>query len=60
MSRALERSDNKRSVFRLYAIHRHQSDVPVLGFRLLYRPAQGSGSKRTTSESFNLDMTCSS
>ena len=34
--------------------------VPVLGFRLLYRPAQGSGFKRTTSESFNLDMTCSS
>ena len=33
--------------------------VPVLGFRLLYRPAQGSGFKRTTSEPFNLDRTCS-
>ena len=33
--------------------------VPVLGFRLLYRPAQGSGFKRATSEPFNLDMTCS-
>jgi hypothetical protein len=33
--------------------------VPVLGFRLLYRPAQGSGSNRATSESFNLDTTCS-
>jgi hypothetical protein len=33
--------------------------VPVLGFRLQYRPAQGSGFKRATSESFNLDMTCS-
>jgi hypothetical protein len=33
--------------------------VPVLGFRLLYRPAPGSGLKRATSESFNLDMTCS-
>lgn len=32
--------------------------VPVLGFRLLYRPAQGSGLKRATSESFNLNMTC--
>ena len=34
--------------------------VPVLGFRLSYRPAQGSGFKRTTSEPFNLDKTCSS
>jgi hypothetical protein len=33
--------------------------VAVLGFRLLFRPAQGSGLKRATSESFNLDMTCS-
>ena len=32
--------------------------VPVLGFRLQYRPAPGSGFKRATSESFNLDMTC--
>jgi hypothetical protein len=32
--------------------------VPVLGFRLLYRPAPGSGLKRATSESFNLDQTC--
>lgn len=32
--------------------------LPVLGFRLLYRPAQGSGLRRTTSESFNLDRTC--
>jgi hypothetical protein len=34
--------------------------VPVLGFRLSYRPEPGGGFKRTTSESFNLDMTCSS
>jgi hypothetical protein len=33
--------------------------VPVLGFRLLYRPAQRSGLRRATGESFNLDMTCS-
>jgi hypothetical protein len=33
--------------------------VPVLGFRLQYRPAPGSGFKRATSESFNLDKTCS-
>jgi hypothetical protein len=33
--------------------------VPVLGFRLLYRPAPGSGFRRATSESFNLDKTCS-
>ena len=33
--------------------------VDVLGFRLLYRPAQGSGFKRATSDSFNLDTTCS-
>jgi hypothetical protein len=32
---------------------------PVLGFRLLYSPAQGSGFKRATSEPFNLDTTCS-
>ena len=33
--------------------------VPVLGFRLQFRPAQGSGFKRVTSEPFNLDTTCS-
>ena len=33
--------------------------VPVLGFRLQYRPAPGSGFKRATSEPFNLDKTCS-
>ena len=33
--------------------------VPVLGFRLQFRPPQGSGFKRTTSEPFNLDTTCS-
>ena len=33
--------------------------VPVLGFRLQFRPVQGSGLKRTTSEPFNLDTTCS-
>ena len=33
--------------------------VPVLGFRLQYQPAKGSGFKATTSESFNLDTTCS-
>ena len=33
--------------------------VPVLGFRLQYQPVQGSGFKRTTSEPFNLDTTCS-
>jgi hypothetical protein len=32
--------------------------VPVLGFRLLFNPAQGSGFKRATSESFDLDTTC--
>ena len=34
-------------------------NVPVLGFRLQFQPAQGSGFKRTTSEPFNLDLTCS-
>jgi hypothetical protein len=33
--------------------------VSVLGFRLQYRPASGSGFKRATSQSFNLDSTCS-
>jgi hypothetical protein len=33
--------------------------VPVLGFRLLYQPAKGTGLKGTTSEPFNLDTTCS-
>jgi len=33
--------------------------VPVLGFRLQFEPVQGSGFKRTTSEPFNLDTTCS-
>ena len=33
--------------------------VPVLGFRLQFRPPQGSGFKRVTSEPFNLDTTCS-
>jgi hypothetical protein len=33
--------------------------VPVLGFRLQFRPAPGSGFKRATSASFNLDRTCS-
>jgi hypothetical protein len=33
--------------------------VPVLGFRLQFRPPSGSGFKRTTSASFNLDRTCS-
>ena len=33
--------------------------VPILGFRLQYRPAPGSGFKRATSEPFNLDRTCS-
>jgi hypothetical protein len=33
--------------------------VPVLGFRLLYQPAKGTGFKGTTSEPFNLDTTCS-
>ena len=33
--------------------------VPVLGFRLQYQPVRGSGFKRTTSEPFNLDTTCS-
>ena len=32
--------------------------APVLGFRLLYRPAQGSGLRRDTSEPFNIDTTC--
>jgi hypothetical protein len=32
--------------------------VPVLGFRLQYRPAAGSGFKRATSQPFNLDKTC--
>ena len=34
-------------------------DLPVLGFRMRYRPAPGSGFQRATSESFNLDRTCS-
>ena len=33
--------------------------VPILGFRLQYRPAPGSAFTRATSASFNLDMTCS-
>jgi hypothetical protein len=33
--------------------------VPLLGWRLLYRPAPGSGLKRATSEPFNIDKTCS-
>ena len=33
--------------------------VPVLGFRLQFRPAQGSGLARTPSAPFNLDTTCS-
>ena len=33
--------------------------VPVLGFRLQFQPVQGSGFKRTNSEPFNLDTTCS-
>jgi hypothetical protein len=33
--------------------------VPVLGFRLQYRPASGSALKSATSASFNLDTTCS-
>ena len=33
--------------------------VPVLGFRMQYRPASGSGLKSATSASFNLDTTCS-
>ena len=32
--------------------------APVLGFQLLYRPAAGSGLRRDTSESFNIDATC--
>ena len=33
--------------------------VPILGFRLQYSPAPGSGFKRATSGPFNLDRTCS-
>jgi hypothetical protein len=33
--------------------------VPVLGFRLQYRPASGSALKGARSASFNLDTTCS-
>jgi hypothetical protein len=33
--------------------------VPVLGFRLQFEPVPGSGFKKTTSEPFNLDTTCS-
>ena len=33
-------------------------NAPVWGLRLHYRPEPGSGFKRTTSESFNLDTTC--
>ena len=36
-----------------------QPRVPVLGFRLRYRPAPGSGFLGATSEPFNLDTTCS-
>ena len=32
--------------------------VPVIGFRLVYRPRAGAGVKRTTGQSFNLDRTC--
>ena len=32
--------------------------VPVLGFRLPYRPAPGSAFTKATSAPFNLDMTC--
>jgi hypothetical protein len=32
---------------------------PVLGFRLQFRPVQGSGLARSTSAPFNLDTTCS-
>ena len=32
---------------------------PVLGFRLQFRPAPGSGFARATSAPFNLDTTCS-
>ena len=31
----------------------------LLGFRLQYQPVHGSAFKRTTSEPFNLDTTCS-
>jgi hypothetical protein len=33
-------------------------NVPVLGFRLQFRPAPGGGFQRATSVSFNLDTTC--
>lgn len=33
--------------------------APVLGFRLQFRPAQGSGLASATSAPFNLDTTCS-
>jgi hypothetical protein len=33
--------------------------VPVLGFRVQFRPTAGSNFKRATSVSFNLDRTCS-
>lgn len=36
-----------------------QPIAPVLGFRLQFRPAQGSGLARSTSAPFNLDTTCS-
>jgi hypothetical protein len=37
----------------------HGGPLPLLGWRLLYRPAPGSGLKRATSEPFNIDKTCS-
>ena len=37
----------------------YSGPVPVLGWRLLYRPASGSGLKRATGEPFNIDKTCS-
>ena len=35
-----------------------QPQVPVLGWRLQFRPAKGSGYARATSAPFNLDTTC--
>ena len=35
-----------------------QPPVPVLGWRLQFRPAKGSGYARATSAPFNLDTTC--
>jgi hypothetical protein len=35
-----------------------QPSVPVLGWRLQFRPAKGSGYARATSAPFNLDTTC--